>query len=125
MILSSFTSRFLFPLISLEGRAFWIVGLAPVSRSYLLREKVFLGLGISLILGLLTTLVSNSVLHSPPELFAGALFTLALAAAPSGSSKSSVRRLSGACDSKVLGSSEAQTISTPSVRAASRKSCVR
>ena len=81
MILSSFTSRFLFPLISLEGRAFWIVGLAPVSRSYLLREKVFLGLGISLILGLLTTLVSNSVLHSPPELFAGALFTLALAAA--------------------------------------------
>lgn len=79
MILSSFTSRFLFPLMSLEGQSFWIVGLAPVSRSYLVREKVLLGFGISLILGLLTIIISNRLLHSPPELFAGAVFTLLLA----------------------------------------------
>src|SRR5262249_5758343 len=47
------------------------------------------------------------------------------AAASPGSPKSSVRRLSGASASIVLGFSEAQTRSTPSVRAASMKSSVR
>ncbi len=32
-------SRFVFPLISLEGRKFWILGLTPVSRDQLLRGK--------------------------------------------------------------------------------------
>ena len=32
LILSTFTTRFIFPMISLEGRRFWILGLVPVSR---------------------------------------------------------------------------------------------
>ena len=62
MILSSFTSRFLFPLLSLEGRAFWALGLAPMPRGLLLRQKVVFGLAISLGLGLLTTIASNIAL---------------------------------------------------------------
>ena len=80
MILSSFTSRFLFPLLSLEGRAFWIIGLAPIPRVLLLKQKVLFGLGISLSLGLLTVCASNMALKSPPDMFAGAVFTLILAA---------------------------------------------
>jgi ABC-2 type transport system permease protein len=80
MILSSFTSRFLFPLLSLDGRAFWILGLAPMPRSHLLRQKVLLGLGISLGLGLLMATVSNISLESPFPFFASALVTVVLAA---------------------------------------------
>jgi ABC-2 type transport system permease protein len=80
MILSSFTSRFLFPLISLEGRAFWILGLAPMPRSWLLRQKVLLGLGISLCLGLLMAVISNLSLKTPPEHLLGAIFTVSLVA---------------------------------------------
>jgi ABC-2 type transport system permease protein len=79
MIISSFSSRFLFPLLSLEGKAFWIVGLAPVPRSYILREKALFGLGVSLSLGLVLTVVSNAVLRSPPSLFLGAVATMILA----------------------------------------------
>lgn len=79
-ILSSFTSRFLFPLISLEGKAFWIVGLAPVPRSYILREKLLFGLSVTLALGLITTIVSNSALHAPPTQFLGAIYMVMLAA---------------------------------------------
>ncbi len=32
LILSTFTTRFIFPMISLEGRRFWILGLLPVRR---------------------------------------------------------------------------------------------
>ena len=32
LILSTFTTRFVFPMISLEGRRFWILGLQPVQR---------------------------------------------------------------------------------------------
>src|SRR5712691_6813160 len=47
------------------------------------------------------------------------------AAAPSGSAKSRVRKLSGRCASSVLGRSDAQTRSTSSDLAAARKSSVR
>ena len=32
LILSTFTSRFIFPLLSLEGRNFWVLGLFPLRR---------------------------------------------------------------------------------------------
>src|SRR6266850_1970277 len=61
-----------------------------------------------------TAASGRSALHAATEV-----------AAPTGSAKSTVRRLSGASASSVLGFSEAQTRSTPSVRAASTKSSVR
>ncbi|MEM9598088.1 MAG: hypothetical protein AAGD06_27750 [Acidobacteriota bacterium] len=42
LILASLTTRFVYPLISLEGRRFWILGLAPVTRRQVLRQKFWL-----------------------------------------------------------------------------------
>lgn len=79
MILSSFTSRFLFPLISLEGKAFWIVGLAPVNRSFLFYQKAMFGLAVTLALGLPMTLVSTLSLKFSPVLVASAVYVVVLA----------------------------------------------
>ncbi|MEM9556124.1 MAG: hypothetical protein AAGC60_17840 [Acidobacteriota bacterium] len=42
LILASLTTRFMFPLISLEGRRFWILGLAPLTRRQVLWQKFWL-----------------------------------------------------------------------------------
>jgi ABC-2 type transport system permease protein len=39
LILSTFTTRFVFPLISIEGQRFWILGTAPVNRREILWSK--------------------------------------------------------------------------------------
>ena len=39
LILSTFTSRFIFPLLSLEGRNFWVLGLLPLKRASILWGK--------------------------------------------------------------------------------------
>jgi ABC-2 type transport system permease protein len=39
LILSTFTTRFIFPMISLEGSRFWILGLLPVERDAILWGK--------------------------------------------------------------------------------------
>ena len=80
MILSSFTSRFLFPLISLEGRSFWVLGLAPMHRTRILRQKVLFGLFVSLSLGLATIILSNLSLRTSLEMSVAAVYTMVLAA---------------------------------------------
>jgi len=42
LILATLTSRFVFPLVSLEGRRFWIVGLAPLKVQQLVWQKFWL-----------------------------------------------------------------------------------
>ena len=39
LILSTFTTRFVFPLISIEGRRFWILGTSPIDRGNILWSK--------------------------------------------------------------------------------------
>jgi ABC-2 type transport system permease protein len=39
LILSTFTTRFIFPMLSLEGRRMWILGLLPLSRDSILWGK--------------------------------------------------------------------------------------
>ncbi|MEX2315603.1 MAG: hypothetical protein WD669_00520 [Pirellulales bacterium] len=39
LILSTFTTRFIYPLISLEGHCFWILGLLPIERKIILWGK--------------------------------------------------------------------------------------
>ena len=39
LILSTFTTRFIFPMISLEGRRLWILGLLPIRRDAILWSK--------------------------------------------------------------------------------------
>ncbi len=54
LILSTFTTRFIFPMISLEGQRFWVLGLLPLPRETILWSKfVFAALGSWLPCGLL------------------------------------------------------------------------
>jgi ABC-2 type transport system permease protein len=39
LILSTFTTRFVFPLISIEGQRFWILGTAPIDRRQIIWSK--------------------------------------------------------------------------------------
>ncbi len=49
LILSTFTTRFIFPMISLEGRRFWILGTLPVSRRDILWSKFLFACMVSLV----------------------------------------------------------------------------
>jgi len=48
LILATFTSRFVFPLISLEGQQLWLISLLPVSRRQLLWAKFVFALIVTL-----------------------------------------------------------------------------
>lgn len=60
-IVASIGMRFVFPSISMEGRAFWAVKSSPVSPRKILFTKLFLYLLPMLALGLTLCLVTNSV----------------------------------------------------------------
>ena len=65
LILSTFTTRFIYPMISLEGHCFWILGLLPVERDTILWSKFwFASLGSWLPCGLLV-LLSDMMLNVP------------------------------------------------------------
>jgi ABC-2 type transport system permease protein len=49
LILATFTTRFIFPMISLEGRRFWILGTLPIDRGWVLWSKFLFSCGISLV----------------------------------------------------------------------------
>jgi ABC-2 type transport system permease protein len=49
LILSTFTTRFIYPMVSLEGRRFWIMGMLPVRRSTILLTKFGFAAASSLI----------------------------------------------------------------------------
>lgn len=70
LILSTFTTRFIFPMISLEGRRFWILGLLPIDRDSILWGKfLFAGAGSTIPCTSLIFL-SDFMLHiSPTVLF--------------------------------------------------------
>lgn len=70
LILSTFTTRFIFPMISLEGRRFWILGLLPVRRETILLGKfLFASIGSIVPCGLLVVL-SDTMLGVSPLVFA-------------------------------------------------------
>ncbi|NJL30010.1 MAG: hypothetical protein HC897_20010 [Thermoanaerobaculia bacterium] len=45
LILSTLTTRFVYPLVSLEGRRLWMIGLAPLSRRRIVWQKFWLSVG--------------------------------------------------------------------------------
>ena len=64
LILAALTTRFFFPLFSLEGKRFWIIGLAPLSRKALIYQKLFFSLLISLVITESLTIFSNIMLKT-------------------------------------------------------------
>lgn len=77
LLMSTLTTRFAFPLISLEGRRAWISFCAPVSRSQIVRQKLALSLLLSLPFGLGLAALSTSILDVEPAM---RLLTLGAAA---------------------------------------------
>lgn len=65
LILSTFTTRFIFPMISLEGRQLWILGLLPIRRDMILWSKfAFAAIG-SLVPCTILILISDLMLQIP------------------------------------------------------------
>jgi ABC-2 type transport system permease protein len=70
LILSTFTSRFIFPLLSLEGRNFWVLGLFPLRREQILWGKFAFSVGISLGATELLVFLSDMMLNMPAGIIA-------------------------------------------------------
>jgi len=80
ILLCAGLSRFIFPLVSLEGRKFWILGLTPVTREQILFGKfAFSATGASVIA--LTLTLAGDVLLGMPPLIVGVHLLTALAVA--------------------------------------------
>jgi len=62
-VLSILTTRFVYPMLSLEGRQFWTIGLAPIKRESLVWEKYWLCWLASLTLTGTLMLFSNLTLR--------------------------------------------------------------
>ncbi|MDY3561435.1 hypothetical protein R5W23_002713 [Gemmata sp. JC673] len=67
VLLCAGLSRFVFPLISLEGRKFWILGLTPVSRDQILWGKFAFAATGSLVVAEALILTSDALLGLPLE----------------------------------------------------------
>jgi len=65
LTLSTFTTRFIFPLLSLEGRNFWVLALLPIERRRILHGKFLFALGGSLLLSESLILLSDLMLRMP------------------------------------------------------------
>jgi ABC-2 type transport system permease protein len=65
LVLSTFTTRFIFPMVSLEGRRFWILGLLPLSRDTILRAKFLFAAGGALVPCSLLIVLSDWMLGVP------------------------------------------------------------
>lgn len=52
LILATFTCRFVFPLVSLEGRQLWLIGLLPMKRGHILLAKFAFAMTVTLLVGL-------------------------------------------------------------------------
>jgi ABC-2 type transport system permease protein len=70
LILSTFTTRFVYPMISLEGRRFWILGLLPVHRDQIVWSKFLFSFVGGLVPCCGLVLLSDSMLGLPWPLIA-------------------------------------------------------
>jgi len=70
LLLSTFTTRFIFPMVSLEGRRFWILGLLPIHRDTILWSKFAFAVGASIVPSSLLILLSDAMLGVAPLVLA-------------------------------------------------------
>ncbi len=81
LTLATFASRFIFPQLSLEGRRFWVIGMAPMEREKILFGKLALSFTCSLAISEVLILLSSIMLKTPITLailHAVALFGICL-----------------------------------------------
>src|SRR5262249_49500434 len=65
LLLCTYTGRFIYPMLSLEGRCFWILGLLPLPRGRLLWGKFAFSATGSLLIAELLVLLSDAMLGMP------------------------------------------------------------
>ncbi|MHC4915510.1 MAG: putative ABC transporter permease subunit, partial [Planctomycetota bacterium] len=68
LTLATLTTRFVFPMISVEGKRFWILSLLPVRRSRLLLGKYVFSLGGALLLMVPLVLLGAWMLGTPARM---------------------------------------------------------
>lgn len=69
MVMATLATRFYFPMISLEGKNFWLLGLSPISRRKILMTKYKFGFAVSLVISFLIVFLSNYMLKMPAIFF--------------------------------------------------------
>ncbi len=62
-VLATLAVRFVFPLFSLEGDAFWVLGTAPVSSRTIFRQKLAASFFPFVIFGEIIAIVSGTIMH--------------------------------------------------------------
>jgi ABC-2 type transport system permease protein len=65
LLLCTYTSRFIYPMLSLEGRKFWILGLLPLERDRLLWGKFMFAATAALLIAESLVLLSDVMLRIP------------------------------------------------------------
>src|SRR5690606_34515320 len=70
LILATFTNRFVFPLVSLEGQQLWLLGLLPVSRGRIIMAKFLYALTITVLAAVGVMAISVTRLGLPQSLAA-------------------------------------------------------
>jgi ABC-2 type transport system permease protein len=65
LLMCAYTGRFIFPMLSLEGRKFWILGLLPLDRASLVWGKFAFSATGCLLAGEFLAIFSNYMLHMP------------------------------------------------------------
>jgi ABC-2 type transport system permease protein len=65
LLLCTYTGRFVYPLLSLEGRKFWVLGLLPLKREQLLWGKFAFSTAGTLFMSALLIVVSDLILDMP------------------------------------------------------------
>ena len=65
LTLATFSSRFIYPQLSLEGRRFWVIGMAPMTREKILFGKLALSFSCSLLISEGLISLSSWMLRTP------------------------------------------------------------
>ncbi len=65
LVLATLTTRFVFPMFSLEGQRFWVLGLVPIDRRCVLWSKFLFSVTASLVVTELLMITSDLMLGEP------------------------------------------------------------
>ena len=76
LILATLTSRFVFPLVSLEGRRFWILGLAPLTFRQLVWQKFWLSVTTASFFTVSLAVLSGYMLELEPVYYALTVYSV-------------------------------------------------
>ena len=77
-LMCAYTGRFIFPLLSLEGRKFWILGLLPLQRDRLLWGKFAFAMTSSVLVAEFLVVFSNLMLNMPWQIIVVHALTVVL-----------------------------------------------